>query len=259
MALPWNGCQSRQAYFLSPQGLAWEPILHHWTPCELILTLCGVNGSCTYLTPMAMLNGGRSEQGQLEFDWKGSLGSQLQSGKSSGSFHWTASGVKYKSYRHIDYEATPVYVWPPFMWIVSNNSAIGNELYCGSGGCYYTVCWDAQEFPLAVVTRMPRFVPVPVEAPNNMTLFQEKRDFEISAIIVGIVAATAVAASVTASALALSNSVQTTQAINGLSASVSMALSKLPQILKYKGDLCWSISVLTLCKNSWIYYGKWHN
>ncbi|MEJ1287954.1 hypothetical protein NN561_018981 [Cricetulus griseus] len=79
---------------------------------------------------------------------------------------------------------------------------------------------------IAVVTRMPRFVPVPVETPSSMMLFRERRDFGISAIIVGIVAATTVAASVTASALALSTSVQTAQTINGLSATVSEALDR---------------------------------
>ena len=76
------------------------------------------------------------------------------------------------------------------MWIVSNKSATDNELHCESGRCYYTSCWDAQKFPLAVVTRMPRFVPVPIEAPSSMTLFREERDFGISAIIVAIVATT---------------------------------------------------------------------
>lgn len=76
---------------------------------------------------------------------------------------------------------------------------------------------------IAVVTRMPRFIPIPVDTPGTMTLFRGKRDFGISAIITGIIATTAVAASVTASALALSNSVQTTQTINDLSATVSVA------------------------------------
>lgn len=73
---------------------------------------------------------------------------------------------------------------------------------------------------------MARFSPIPVDAPGTMTLFRGKRDFGISAIIVGIIATTAVAASVTASALALSNSVQTTQTINDLSATVSVALNR---------------------------------
>lgn len=81
------------------------------------------------------------------------------------------------------------------------------SLNCNLGGCFYALCWDAQNYPIAVVTRMPRFVPVKVA--GSMTLFRTKRDFGISAIIVGIVATAAVAASVTASAMALSTSVQT--------------------------------------------------
>ena len=71
---------------------------------------------------------------------------------------------------------------------------------------------------------MPRFIPVPVEAPSSLDLFRVKRDFGISAIIVGIVAATAVTASITASALALSTSVQTVEILNELSATVTSAL-----------------------------------
>lgn len=86
--------------------------------------------------------------------------------------------------------------------------------------------WDAKKYPFALVTHMPRFVPVPVDAPNSLTLFPGKRDFGISAIIVGLVATAVVAAFVTASALALSTSVQTTQTINELSMTVTTALDK---------------------------------
>ena len=34
-------------------------------------------------------------------------------------------------------------------------------------------------FSLAIVTRMPRFVPWPVQTPSVMTLFRPKRDFGI--------------------------------------------------------------------------------
>ena len=82
---------------------------------------------------------------------------------------------------------------------------------------------------------MLRFGPIPIEVPSSMTLFREKRDFRISAINVTIVATTAVMAAETASALALSTSVQTAQAINGLSATVSEALDKQTlQILRYR-------------------------
>lgn len=111
------------------------------------------------------------------------------------------------------------------MWIISNATKV-SKLNCTDGSCFYALCWDASQYPLAVVTRMPRFIPVPVETPGTLTLFRGKRDFGISAIIVGIIATTAVAASVTASALALSNTVQTTQTISDLSATISVALDR---------------------------------
>lgn len=94
------------------------------------------------------------------------------------------------------------------------------------GNCFYALCWDAEKYPVAVVVRMPRFVLVPVKTAGSMTLFRTKRDFGISELIVGIVATAAVAASVTASAMALSTSVQTVQTVNDLSASVSVALDR---------------------------------
>jgi len=138
---------------------------------------------------------------------------------------WTATRIKYKPYWSTGFNPAPVCVWPPFVWIISNATKV-SKLNCTDGSCFYALCWDASQYPIAVVTRMPRFIPVPVETPGTLTLFRGKRDFGISAIIVGIIATTAVAASVTASALALSNTVQTTQTINDLSATVSVALDR---------------------------------
>ena len=39
------------------------------------------------------------------------------------------------------------------------------------------MCWNASEYHLAVVTRMPRFVHWPILALSAMTLFRPKRDF----------------------------------------------------------------------------------
>lgn len=185
--------------------------------------LCGINGSCTDLTPMVMLKGGKGEKGQLSFTWTGKL--------SPGASVWTATNVIYKPYRTHSFGPASVCVWPPFVWIVSNSSDLTlddlMELRCNLElECYYALCWDAKIFPLAIVTRMPRFVPVPVETPSTLTLFRQKRDFGISAIIVGVIATTAVAASVTASALALSGTVQAADKINDLSSTVSVALDK---------------------------------
>ena len=61
---------------------------------------------------------------------------------------------------------------------------------------------------------------------SSLSLFKEKRDFRISAIIVGLVATAAIAASITASALALSATVQTKETINDFSARVTSALDR---------------------------------
>ncbi|MEJ1285050.1 hypothetical protein NN561_016040 [Cricetulus griseus] len=88
--------------------------------------------------------------------------------------------------------------------------------------CFYALCWNATAFPLAVVTRMPRYVPVPIEAPSSLTLFREKRDFGITAAIVTAITVDAVSATV--SAVALSGTVQTAHVLNNLSANVANAL-----------------------------------
>ena len=64
-----------------------------------------------------------------------------------------------------------------------------------------------------IVTRMPRWVPVPVDAPHDMTLF---RDFGITAAIVTVISLAAVGA--TTAAIAMSHTVQTAQTLNNLSA-----------------------------------------
>jgi hypothetical protein len=84
------------------------------------------------------------------------------------------------------------------------------------------MCWNASVFSLAVVTRMPRFVPWPVQAPSVMTLFRPKRYFGIIAAIVTAIAISAKAA--TAAAISLTSVVQTAATVNNLSARVTEAL-----------------------------------
>ncbi|EGW09652.1 Envelope glycoprotein [Cricetulus griseus] len=120
------------------------------------------------------------------------------------------------------YSPTPVCVWPPFVWIVSNGSMEGDRFNCSPTTCFYALCWNASVFQLAVVARLPRYVPIPVEAPSSMTLLRPKRDFGITAAIA--VAITAAAVGATVSAVSLSGTVQTASALNNLSANVSHAL-----------------------------------
>ena len=82
------------------------------------------------------------------------------------------------------------------------------------------LCWG-------IMSTFPLPMPVMHSAQvSSLSLFKEKRDFRISAIIVVLVATAAIAASITASALALSATVQTTQTINDLSARVTSALDR---------------------------------
>ncbi|XP_063136744.1 uncharacterized protein LOC120099615 [Rattus norvegicus] len=229
LTLPWTGCQSRDSAWAVQNFFSFSPDLGgrvnfntigpRWSnnnPFDQWM-LCGVNGSCTDLTPMAMLLGGKGEKGRLSFSWTGNI-------HPSASV-WIATRIKYKPYWSTGFNPAPVCVWPPFVWIISNATEV-SKLNCTDGSCFYALCWDASQYPIAVVTHMPRFIPVPVETPGTLTLFRGKRYFGISAIIVGIIATTAVAASVTASALDLSNTVQTTQTINDLSATISVALDR---------------------------------
>ena len=107
--------------------------------------LCGVNGSCTDLSPLSTLVG--RAWGNASFYWNGSSVfetsvSQLAGGHSAF------------------FKAMPVCLWPPFVFIVYNG--------------YYSKCWNASEYHLAVVIRMPCFVPLPVQ----VTLFTNCRGCE---------------------------------------------------------------------------------
>ena len=103
--LPWTGCQAKkytwavEKYFSFPHILVesimillldiilviWTPIRTNTNPFDQWL-LCGVNGSCTDLAPMAMIGGGSSERGELTFDWKGTLKTGRSDKQSPNSF-----------------------------------------------------------------------------------------------------------------------------------------------------------------------------
>lgn len=73
-----------------------------------------------------------------------------------------------------------------------------------------------------MVTPMHRYVPVPVEVPDNMTLFRQRRDVGITTTIVTAIIVAAVGATV--STVALSSTVQTASALNNLSMHVALTL-----------------------------------
>lgn len=221
MPLPWTGCQRQVAgwvkqntplFTFSPymggkgNFIVNDPWSFDGDPFDLWV-LCGVNGSCTDITPFAFLLGGGTEKGSMTYYYGGNLIYKRNPQQTTT----------------IKFSPTPVCVWPPFMWIVSN-STDNIILNCSISFCAYASCWNASQFPLAIVTRMPRFVPMPVQSPSSLTLFRFKRDLGISAAIISIITAAAVAASLTVSSLALSGTVQTASVVNNLSASVSEAL-----------------------------------
>lgn len=103
LALPWTGYQSRSTKYVS-ETFSFSPNLEanflnqtlatvNDNPFDLWL-LCGANGSCTDLTPMVMIGGGRGEQGQVKYDFKGTLGSSLNRGRTSGSVDWIKQNMK---------------------------------------------------------------------------------------------------------------------------------------------------------------------
>ncbi|KAI5243757.1 Lipoyl Synthase [Manis pentadactyla] len=71
------------------------------------------------------------------------------------------------------------------------------ELNCSTGRCYLAECWNGTEYQLAVVVRVPRHVPFPVEAsPRDfpLVLQRPKRDFGITAAVTASIAIASAAA-----------------------------------------------------------------
>lgn len=85
-----------------------DPLRSNTNPFDQWL-LCGVNGSCTNLAPMAMIGGGSSEKGEMTFDCKG----QRRNEKQGSNFKWTTSNVQYKIQKEVNFTAPPQYVYGP--------------------------------------------------------------------------------------------------------------------------------------------------
>jgi hypothetical protein len=85
--------------------------------------------------------------------------------------------------------------------IVYNGSYEDSIINCSSNNCFYSMFWNASLHHLAVVTRMPCFVPWPVQASSSMTLFRPKRDFGITVAIVTAIAVSATADTATSISL----------------------------------------------------------
>ncbi|KAL6031123.1 hypothetical protein STEG23_024739 [Scotinomys teguina] len=93
---------------------------------------------------------------------------------------------------------------------------------CKNNACFYTQYWNASRHSLALVARIPRWIPVPVDAPSSISLIRHKRDFGITVAVISALTIDAVGA-ITA-AIAMGHTVQTTHTLNNLSATVSQVL-----------------------------------
>lgn len=181
--------------------------------------LCGVNGSCSDLTPLVALQG--AEYGVHVINCQ-SQHSQIGFGEERKGGLFNISHVCLHINKTIvnttTYEASPVCVHPPFLIILSN----GSFLNCTNSTCWMSQCWDSERFTRALIARVPRWTPVPVEAPSTLTLFRPRRDFGITAADIAAISIAAVSA--TAAGIAMSTTVQTAATLNELSASVAQAL-----------------------------------
>lgn len=246
LLFPWTGCQDRvvqwakRGYFTFSPGMGttfnatFAGYNYTWQDPSLDLPinpynvwlLCGINGSCTDLSPMAMIGGGAHGIARFLVDT-----SPRAKGKrdvfSPPTYRYKKPFQEYVHRtmpgRNISFSPTPICVWAPFVFIVSNSSQqFVRYLNCNAQNCFYSMCWDAERFPIAIVARLPRWVPVPVEAPNSLAQFRSKRDFGITAAIVAAISIAAAGAA--AAAIAMDQTVQTAHALNNLSANTAAAL-----------------------------------
>ncbi|XP_058428295.1 uncharacterized protein LOC131423344 [Marmota monax] len=122
------------------------------------------------------------------------------------------------SFNSLLYNATlppaMVCVQSPFLLLLTNDTSSG-MLDCSSVTCLLSECWNGS-WTVAVVMKIPTFVPIPVTADPDkfpiVELLRVRRDFGITAAIVTAVAVSA-AAAVTAG-VAMASQVQTAATIN---------------------------------------------
>ncbi|XP_077875342.1 uncharacterized protein LOC144366047 [Ictidomys tridecemlineatus] len=107
-----------------------------------------------------------------------------------------------------------VCIQSPFLFLLANHTSSG-MLDCSIITCFLSECWNGS-WTVAVIMKIPTFVPIPVTADPDkfpiVELLRVRRDFGITAAIVTAVAASA-AAAVTAG-VAMASQVQTAATIN---------------------------------------------
>ncbi|XP_058442231.1 uncharacterized protein LOC131425033 isoform X1 [Marmota monax] len=138
----------------------------------------------------------------------------------SGSTQDSGWGRRLKSISHnallgnATLPSAAVCLQSPFLFLLANVTS-QRMLNCSNITCYLSECWNGS-WPMAVVMKIPTFVPIPVTAdPESfpiVELIRARRDFGITAAIVTAVAVSA-AAAVTAG-VAMTSQVQTAATIN---------------------------------------------
>ena len=158
---PWTGCQSREVVWAKKDLFSFSPNIstvfnatypgRNFTnqdprtfsvanPFDVWL-LCGINGSCTDLSPFAMVGGG--VQGVGRFNWSSStpFGDFFSPPvEPTGSWSNLRIPGKFESFINTTFAPTPVCVWPPFVWLVGNASMEEGMLPCSPNTCFYTLC-----------------------------------------------------------------------------------------------------------------------
>nr|XP_044992401.1 anaphase-promoting complex subunit 13 isoform X1 [Jaculus jaculus]XP_044992402.1 anaphase-promoting complex subunit 13 isoform X1 [Jaculus jaculus] len=198
---PWSDCQSsavgwadkQHLFTFSPEMRGRHPYVGAWKDGLFLQDerynpftkwlLCGVNGSCTDFSPFVLLQGGiiacnnvSVSIEKVEFEKEpptDGYGALWETRNSSGGVKDIGHGCG----RNTSFAPVPVCVHPPFMFVLSNFSFSN----CTNVSCYLSQCWNAKVFKNAMVLRVPRWVPVPVEAPSTLSLFRQKRDFGATA------------------------------------------------------------------------------
>ena len=109
-----------------PSQPRWAPFLFvgvflipfHLGQCPFyVWLLCGVNGSCTDLSPLSMVAGGAWGNATFHLN---------------GSNVFETSVFQFAGGRNVSFQATPVCMWPPFVFIAYNGS--------------YNMCWNASVY-----------------------------------------------------------------------------------------------------------------
>ena len=134
--------------------------------------LCGINGSCTDLNPLVFLQGGAAGKAIFNGISKFAQFHQVQLLDRTIYQNSTTeiTGLNKTLINQISYSPTPVCVYTPFLFILSN----GSFESCTNETCWMSQCWNLDWASRAMLAKIPRWIPVPVETPSTVSLLRQK-------------------------------------------------------------------------------------